>query len=103
MPPAFGSTTWTPPSASGPASQPASMAPPILPQPIRSRGEAAIGSGLALDVEQRCGDRFLGRLAAPDDALEGREEPLGLAERRSEEHTSELQSQMRISYAVCCW
>src|SRR3546814_1556653 len=26
----------------------------------------------------------------------------GVAERRSEEHTSELQSLMRISYAVCC-
>src|SRR3546814_4182320 len=28
---------------------------------------------------------------------------VGVVERRSEEHTSELQSLMRISYAVFCW
>src|SRR3546814_7462765 len=40
------------------------------------------------------------RLAVPADAArEGQE---GLARARSEEHTSELQSLMRISYAVFC-
>src|SRR3546814_4531400 len=29
--------------------------------------------------------------------------PISAMERRSEEHTSELQSLMRISYAVFCW
>src|SRR3546814_8028752 len=29
--------------------------------------------------------------------------PRGAVENRSEEHTSELQSLMRISYAVFCW
>src|SRR3546814_10637739 len=29
--------------------------------------------------------------------------PMGLERQRSEEHTSELQSLMRISYAVFCW
>src|SRR3546814_1006004 len=36
-----------------------------------------------------------------DDVLRGGHEPLQLA--RSEEHTSELQSLMRISYAVFCF
>src|SRR3546814_6771261 len=35
-------------------------------------------------------------------AMEHRREPLAVVEERSEEHTSELQSLMRISYAVFC-
>src|SRR3546814_9824826 len=34
--------------------------------------------------------------------LVSEEQPFGVAESRSEEHTSELQSLMRISYAVFC-
>src|SRR3546814_2032286 len=34
--------------------------------------------------------------------LPSRSQPFGLITRRSEEHTSELQSLMRISYAVFC-
>src|SRR3546814_6117237 len=37
------------------------------------------------------------------DAIEGGTEHLAALEKRSEEHTSELQSLMRTSYAVCCW
>src|SRR3546814_2838553 len=40
-----------------------------------------------------------GRLSS---ATCGRSSPAGAARRRSEEHTSELQSLMRISYAVFC-
>src|SRR3546814_6390526 len=36
------------------------------------------------------------------DAVQGALQPLGGADDRSEEHTSELQSLMRISYAVFC-
>src|SRR3546814_7540740 len=36
------------------------------------------------------------------DALELLDEIVGIEKRRSEEHTSELQSLMRISYAVFC-
>src|SRR3546814_8626612 len=38
----------------------------------------------------------------PHEFVEHRSGPVGLAEIRSEEHTSELQSLMRISYAVFC-
>src|SRR3546814_1032667 len=62
----------------------------------------------------RLGERFSGREVEPGDArlavLAGGfvemplvpEEALGETRRRSEEHTSELQSLMRISYAVFC-
>src|SRR3546814_2313757 len=60
-------------------------------------GEAAlvVGFGEAADVEAR----------ADDDAALGRavfEQRIFHPVRRSEEHTSELQSLMRISYAVFC-
>src|SRR3546814_10448866 len=48
------------------------------------------------------------RLLVTDDAVTvvdyktGRHIPVGAADVRSEEHTSELQSLMRISYAVFC-
>src|SRR3546814_11030484 len=38
----------------------------------------------------------------PGDDLLGQRQPAGGSGRRSEEHTSELQSLMRISYAVFC-
>src|SRR3546814_3905941 len=50
------------------------------------------GKGVVVDVPA------LQRRGAPRGALRGR----GHAVRRSEEHTSELQSLMRISYAVFC-
>src|SRR3546814_10091621 len=43
--------------------------------------------------------RWIGRLIAQQ---RQRKEQCGQEEQRSEEHTSELQSLMRISYAVCC-
>src|SRR3546814_9475216 len=45
--------------------------------------------------------RWNGKPALVIDALISEKEPLTLPD-RSEEHTSELQSQMRISYAVFC-
>src|SRR3546814_10031127 len=38
----------------------------------------------------------------PEQACQGAEAPAGAETMRSEEHTSELQSLMRISYAVFC-
>src|SRR3546814_2224639 len=68
------------------------------------------GDALALQVVEVGGERRRAS-AMPDDArLDDRvagsagQEPVGLQGRalRSEEHTSELQSLMRISYAVFC-
>src|SRR3546814_1265587 len=42
------------------------------------------------------------RTRADADAMKAASETAGQIERRSEEHTSELQSLMRISYAVFC-
>src|SRR3546814_879261 len=47
-----------------------------------------------------CKDEYFSRRMAGMDSLES--DPLFLGRRRSEEHTSELQSLMRISYAVFC-
>src|SRR3546814_6585921 len=56
-----------------------------------------LGRALAMgDAEQR-GDEEQGRGGGEDQPADHR-----AAERRSEEHTSELQSLMRISYAVFC-
>src|SRR3546814_2611199 len=52
------------------------------------------GIGLALEAPAAPGERLAQRLEILDDAV--------VDERRSEEHTSELQSLMRISYAVFC-
>src|SRR3546814_20038088 len=57
---------------------------------FRSLVAAAGGDQHALGVEPR------GEVAA------GRRHPSALVKQRSEEHTSELQSLMRISYAVFC-
>src|SRR3546814_3507259 len=45
---------------------------------------------------------FLHFGAQQRDAVQGPFQPLGGSDDRSEEHTSELQSLMRISYAVFC-
>src|SRR3546814_4424666 len=53
---------------------------------------------LARDIRGRCGKKTGFRGSAGDLSGDGR----GLFRPRSEEHTSELQSLMRISYAVFC-
>src|SRR3546814_6129711 len=65
--------------------------------------------GEAEDAEHLEGHPEVGRLSTPDRLVQGRhgEEEKSKAQRelvpaRSEEHTSELQSLMRISYAVFC-
>src|SRR3546814_4276274 len=59
----------------------------LLRRPGDQRGRAAVGA--EADLPRRGADRLLGRLRQR-------------AQDRSEEHTSELQSLMRISYAVFC-
>src|SRR3546814_1389067 len=51
----------------------------------------------AVGVESH--QRSIGQRETPDISMTRR---IGLGSGRSEEHTSELQSLMRISYAVCC-
>src|SRR3546814_6238151 len=66
--------------------------------PVRA-GRGAIGRGHPADAHGACGQ--CGRDAhAQGDAGDGAQALCGGA--RSEEHTSELQSLMRISYAVFC-
>src|SRR3546814_2841164 len=71
-------------------------------------GELAAG-GMAIDPEcLDLGSRPLANF--PEQRIKRREGPLvtrtkvaiGVPETRSDEHTSELQSLMLISYAVCC-
>src|SRR3546814_989287 len=81
---------------------------------FRSTGRAHDArSGFAARFDQGCGNRLLRGFAAPQNELEhgiktfafvkrGFNERLRLFQARSEEHTSELQSLMRISYAVFC-
>src|SRR3546814_3359485 len=62
---------------------------------------------LAIDLKAPAGKAALARLIATADVLlhnmrVDAAERLGLGFERSEEHTSELQSLMRISYAVFC-
>src|SRR3546814_1988126 len=69
------------------------------PHPVRRADDPAvlhrIGGELPADVAPRRTPAAVGQTAAPGAADIG-------ACRRSEEHTSELQSLMRISYAVFC-
>src|SRR3546814_2345873 len=71
---------------------------------FRSKGSALIGSwGSARDRGEGVGRGH--RAADPQEGQRERGEPQPphvAAEARSEEHTSELQSLMRISYAVFC-
>src|SRR3546814_1308782 len=62
------------------------------------RGE---GAGIAHGLALLCAIAVLARKSFADMRL-GESEQLAPAGRRSEEHTSELQSLMRISYAVFC-
>src|SRR3546814_6087623 len=52
--------------------------------------------------EMACGEYGPGRLPEPEAIKQAIDEALAHAPARSEEHTSELQSLMRISYAVFC-
>src|SRR3546814_3968837 len=69
--------------------------------------EHDVGQAVEIFVEQPC-DRFRRhRMAELGEAFEVGEDaidiaPLAVQRKRSEEHTSELQSLMRISYAVFC-
>src|SRR3546814_6264457 len=64
-----------------------------------ARGQPAWPAPVSWRVDgccaQRAGGASRGRCGSAG-------QPERVAERRSEEHTSELQSLMRISYAVCC-
>src|SRR3546814_3364232 len=83
--------------------------------PARHRGMGAVylninrsKRGIVLDLKQAAGREALLRLVTDADVFVHSMRPetmarLGLtSEDRSEEHTSELQSLMRISYAVFC-
>src|SRR3546814_8416543 len=70
--------------------------------------DIAVERRLASGVCERCGSSFnpatqhVRRAAAPPCRGDRRPEPGVRRRGRSEEHTSELQSLMRISYAVFC-
>src|SRR3546814_6626944 len=66
--------------------------------PATSQDDAADGSWMIGAVD----DSVFGQLAACPDIGERRDIAVEHARARSEEHTSELQSLMRISYAVFC-
>src|SRR3546814_1282910 len=68
---------------------------------FRSQFAPTIGLGGA-DLAQCVPDRRCCRLGLPARQPQQRHPRLGRAAERSEEHTSELQSLMRISYAVFC-
>src|SRR3546814_8682663 len=67
------------------------------------KGTAFAAAGLSAGVGRSIGDLDIlvprDRIDAVEAALH---EDVEIADRRSEEHTSELQSLMRISYAVFC-
>src|SRR3546814_6161403 len=73
-----------------------------------ARGRAALGIDDRVRLhmlgdgpgEERVGEFRVARRARRDDFQFALRDPAVVA--RSEEHTSELQSLMRISYAVCC-
>src|SRR3546814_7062031 len=76
--------------------------------PARHRGMGAVylninrsKRGIVLDLKQAAGREALLRLVTDADVFVHSMRPETMA-RRSEEHTSELQSLMRISYAVFC-
>src|SRR3546814_5259359 len=68
------------------------------PDPLRRRGRALGLCGRKVEPDHR---RRLSRPVRPGD-FRDRRSPPPERPRRSEEHTSELQSLMRISYAVFC-
>src|SRR3546814_2427562 len=74
---------------------------PQRPFLLDRRGPARLDDGgrKRVDDDRGAGDGAAGREVG---ALVERDTMLGAREPRSEEHTSELQSLMRISYAVFC-
>src|SRR3546814_8106485 len=65
--------------------------------------EMAAGETYTVPADAQNPQILTGRPQALRVTIGGKEvAPLGPADRRSEEHTSELQSLMRISYAVFC-
>src|SRR3546814_1652120 len=69
----------------------------------RNRHRSKTGKAHNRAISQRAGVRIQSSAKAPCRMLARISTPaMGLPCRRSEEHTSELQSLMRISYAVFC-
>src|SRR3546814_10026660 len=87
---------------------------PLKGDPVRQWGEQVYGRSLwwsihgrnkrslALDLKASEAREIVLRLVASCDAVVENFRPGQLEKLRSEEHTSELQSLMRISYAVFC-
>src|SRR3546814_6807633 len=85
---------------------------PLKAQPFEQRHRSAIvGVGIGIDAPKAApgegeiddgGDRFARDPAAPVAAIQDIADLGHAGPPRSEEHTSELQSLMRISYAVFC-
>src|SRR3546814_7026055 len=84
-------------------------------QPQEGDAVAVVGVHVGLDLEHEAADLVFGRLHLAalrrlrarrrrhvGDALQQLADAEVVQRRRSEEHTSELQSLMRISYAVFC-
>src|SRR5690606_19724360 len=93
----LGSTMVTSAGSSPASSQRDSMAPAMLPQPISQSGPGKaspppIGSGLALGLDQRGGNRLLRRLVGPQDELEDRIEALALLDRGLDQGLGLLQA-----------
>src|SRR3546814_10039069 len=72
---------------------------------IRIRARKGFRQAFDADLAQRAprmASGAIGHAVAGDGHQPGKEWALRIVGRRSEEHTSELQSLMRISYAVFC-
>src|SRR3546814_10226543 len=69
-------------------------------RPFDDDGRAAVAAELSVPVSDV--SHMEGRLSITDQSLNARVGEEGETEWRSEEHTSELPSLMRISYAVFC-
>src|SRR3546814_9520204 len=65
---------------------------------VRQREKLPRGDRLRVGVQQQV-EQGRAAVLQPDDIGDG----VVACQERSEEHTSELQSLMRISYAVFCW
>src|SRR3546814_1029672 len=71
-------------------------------RPVGLARLAIAAHAIALDVAQVLGERLRAGVALVDQQRLDGHAPRHGRQRRSEEHTSELQSLMRISYAVFC-
>src|SRR3546814_5436284 len=80
----------------------------IMPAPVRSRRSLTIAAVIGIRTTSCVESICSGNLSAASfgssfaERVRRRSGPLASDDRRSEEHTSELQSLMRISYAVFC-